>query len=76
MVIRGSATGLTETTVRFGFALSAADFDGDGAADLAVSLPWRDDGTGAVDLSYGAQASIFGDGFESGGVGAWSSAAE
>jgi len=32
---------------RFGAALAAGDFNGDGRADLAVGAPWRDDGTTA-----------------------------
>ena len=48
----------TEENDRFGWALSAGDFDGDGAADLAVGVPYEDIGNaedgGAVHVLYGA----------------------
>lgn len=56
--------GLTETGDRFGSALAAGDFDGDGEADLAVGVPDEDVTTlsegnaGAVNVLYGANGGI------------------
>ena len=51
----------------YGYALAAGDFDGDGAADLAVGAPAEDVGglvnVGAEMVLYG---SLFSDGFETG----------
>ena len=47
-----------ETQDHFGESLAAGDFDGDGAADLAVGIPGEDigdaDDAGAVQILYGA----------------------
>ncbi len=48
---------LTEENDRFGFALTAGDFDDDGYADLAVGVPyehWNDPDTGIVQVIYGS----------------------
>jgi hypothetical protein len=68
----GSAT---EQDTRFGSALAAGDFDGDGHADLAVGIPDENDPqTGVLDVGselvmYG---SLFADGVENGDTGFWS----
>ena len=50
--------GAREAGDQFGAALAAGDFDGDGAADLAVGVPTEDltnaDDAGAVNVLYGA----------------------
>jgi FG-GAP repeat len=50
----------------FGFALAAADFDGDGFADLAVGVQFESLGTldavGAVNVLYGTAAGLTGSG--------------
>jgi hypothetical protein len=44
----------------FGRALAVGDYDGDGKADLAIGIPYRDDGdvadAGAVAVLYGAES--------------------
>ena len=76
-VLYGSAGGLTTAGGRlftqvagtverldlFGFALAAADFDGDGFADLAAGAPWEDVGSsafqaGAVSVLPGSPAGL------------------
>jgi hypothetical protein len=51
-----------EVNDRFGAALAAADFDGDGYADLAVGVPGQDtggfDGAGAVHIVPGSAAGM------------------
>jgi hypothetical protein len=58
---------------RFGAALAAGDFDGDGHDDLAIGAPLEDEAgianVGAVTVLYG---SLFADGFESGNTSFWS----
>jgi hypothetical protein len=47
---------IAEDDDRFGFALTAGDFDGDGYTDLAVGVPyehWNDPDTGIVQVLYG-----------------------
>lgn len=65
----------------YGYALSAADLDGDGHTDLAVGVPFLDGTTspgvpavdaGGVYLIFGA---LFADGFEGGVLSSWSVAA-
>ena len=62
----------------YGQALAAGDFDGNGFADLAIGAPSRTQlnpnapEAGAVAIVYGR---LFADGFETGSVAAWSSAA-
>lgn len=48
---------ITEESDRFGFSLTAGDFDGDDCDDLAVGVPyehWNDPDTGIVQVLYGA----------------------
>ncbi len=49
--------GVAESDDRFGWSVSAGDFDGDGADDLAIGVPGEDIGsdvdTGAVGILYG-----------------------
>ncbi len=51
----------SEANDRFAKALAAGDFDGDGAMDLAIGVPWEDLGTasngGAVHVLYGSSSS-------------------
>jgi len=60
---------------RFGAALAACDFDGDGADDLAIGAPGANsagsDEAGIVQILYGFTPAIFGDDFESGDTTAW-----
>ncbi|MEN8179857.1 MAG: FG-GAP repeat protein, partial [Pseudomonadota bacterium] len=52
---------LAEDEDRFGFALTAGDFDGDSYADLAVGIPyehWNDPDTGIVQVLYGSSGGI------------------
>jgi hypothetical protein len=50
----------SEANDRFANALAAGDFDGDGAMDLAIGVPWEDLGTasncGAVHVLYGSSS--------------------
>lgn len=52
---------------RYGYALAVADFNDDGATDLAIGVPYYEDGAevddGAVEVLYGSEF-IFRDGFE------------
>jgi hypothetical protein len=75
-VLYGSASGLTtaggrlftqvggapETDDRWGFPLAAGDFNGNGAADLAVGAPFEDVGgaadAGAVSVLYGSAGGL------------------
>jgi hypothetical protein len=54
--------GFAEANDRFGTALAAGDFDGDGFCDLAVGVPGEDVGTlvdaGAVHVLYGSAAGL------------------
>lgn len=52
---------ITEESDRFGFALTAGDFDGDGYTDLAVGVPyehWNDPDTGIVQVLYGTNTGL------------------
>ncbi len=62
----------------YGTSVAAGDFDGNGFSDLAIGAPGRNlydpqpqPDSGAVAVLYGR---LFADGFETGGVAAWSSA--
>jgi hypothetical protein len=59
---------------QFGYAIASGDFDADGYADLAIGAPFEDENglsnVGAEVVLYG---SLFGDGFEVGNFGFWSS---
>ncbi|HET8759032.1 MAG TPA: hypothetical protein VFM58_23650 [Solirubrobacteraceae bacterium] len=52
--------GVAERSDRFGFALAAGDFDGDGEAELAVGTPLEDTAgeadAGAVNVLYGSES--------------------
>jgi hypothetical protein len=58
----GQASGVAETGDRFGAALAAGDFDGDGKVDLAIGVPGEALGTttdaGVVDVFYGATGGL------------------
>ena len=64
-----------EADDRFGAPLEAGDFNGDGAADLAIGIASEDISTlqdaGAVLILYAVTPPIFDDGFESGDLSAW-----
>jgi hypothetical protein len=52
---------LNEEDDRFGFALTAGDFDGDGYTDLAVGVPyehWNLEDTGIVQVLYGTTGGL------------------
>jgi hypothetical protein len=52
---------ITEADDRFGVALTAGDFDGDGYADLAVGVPyehWNEADTGIVQVLYGTASGL------------------
>jgi len=54
---------IIEESDRFGFALTAGDFDGDGYQDLAVGVPyehWNDPDTGIVQVLYGTPDGLTG----------------
>ncbi len=58
---QGSVPTTSETGDRFGEALAAGDFDGDGYDDLAVGIPGEDDAAadeGAVAIFYGSAAGL------------------
>ena len=54
----GSVAGLEEAGDQFGFSLAACDFNNDGRDDLAIGVPFEDNGatsnSGAVNVLYGA----------------------
>ncbi len=56
--------GVAEADDRFGYALAAGDFDGDGVQDLAVGAPYEDVGgvalAGAVSIIYGTSEGLSG----------------
>jgi disulfide bond formation protein DsbB len=58
-----------ESDDRFGYSLTAADFDGDGYADLAVGSPTEnlepDSDAGAVNILYGSAAGLTAEGSQS-----------
>ncbi|HWM38903.1 MAG TPA: FG-GAP-like repeat-containing protein [Streptomyces sp.] len=54
--------GVAEANDLFGSALAPADFNGDGAADLAVGAQGKWLGTGAVSTVYGSGEGLTGDG--------------
>jgi len=60
---------------RFGAALAACDFDGDGADDLAIGETGANsacsDEAGIVQILYGFKPAIFADDFETGDASAW-----
>jgi hypothetical protein len=56
---------LCEAGDRFGYALAAGDFDGDGYVDLAVGVPfedWNQADTGIVQVLYGTASGLSGAG--------------
>lgn len=62
---------------RFGRALAAGDFDGNGFDDLAVGAPDRDDAAAGADVGGAAvlYGNLLSDDFESGGRRLWSATA-
>lgn len=50
--------GAMEENDRFGFALAAADFDGDGYDDLAIGIPFETHGSGPGALTHGGAVSV------------------
>jgi hypothetical protein len=63
---QNSIAGTSEPNDKFGFALAAGDFDGDGRADLAIGSPGETLGlsneltdSGAVAVTYGSSTGIF-----------------
>lgn len=64
--------GKAEPNDRFGFALTAYDFDGDGSEDLAIGVPYEDIGhirdAGAVNVIYGTPGAGYGYGGSFGGL--------
>jgi hypothetical protein len=58
--------GAEEADDRFGYALAAGDFDGDGYVDLAIGVPYESIGTadqaGAVNVLYGSAVRLTVDG--------------
>ncbi len=69
-----SAPGVTGD--HFGLSIAIGDFGRAGHADVAFGLPGREvagqSGAGLVQVVYGGDAFIFGDGFETGGSSRWS----
>ena len=65
------------TNQRYGSAIAVGDFDDSGQEDLAIGVsndanpPGAGPGWGAVEIQF--TGVLFSDGFESGGLGAWSS---
>lgn len=51
----GKLEGLAEDGDLFGFALTAGDFNDDGADDLAIGVPFEDAQKGRVNVVYGSQ---------------------
>lgn len=72
----GGLGGWAEPSDAFGYAVAAGDFNGDGADDLAVGVPFEDLGAvsdaGTVQVIY-AMKGLFSDGFESGDTSGWDS---
>ena len=50
--------GVSERRDRFGQALVAGDFNGDGRSDLAIGVPGENEGGGAVNILYGSTAGL------------------
>lgn len=51
--------GAMEPEDGFGFALAAADFDGDSYSDLAVGIPFEVHGSGGAALTFGGAINVF-----------------
>lgn len=54
----GNIEGGREEDDRFGHAVAAGDFDGDGFDDLAIGIPQEDDNAGGVAVLHGSDAGI------------------
>ena len=74
---RSGVIGNADPDDAFGAALACGDFNGDGAADLAIGITGESlgglIGCGSVQILYGVPG-VFFDGFESGTLAAWSGA--
>lgn len=58
---------INESDDRFGFSLTAGDFDGDGYADLAVGTPyegWDEEDCGIVQVLYGTTGGLTATGYQ------------
>jgi hypothetical protein len=56
--IDATVEGSAATHDRFGWSLAAADFDGDGHADLAVGIPYRTHGAGVDAIDSGGAVNV------------------
>ena len=55
---KGPLVGAAEPHDRFGAAVAAGDFDGDGFSDLAVGVPGENNGSGLVNVVYGTTGGL------------------
>ena len=71
--VEGFPGDLNQHAKYFGFSLASGDFDADGHADLAIGVPYENEGgiadVGAETVLYGA---LFADGVETGNTNFWS----
>lgn len=57
--VTANVEGAPQEYARFGFALAAGDFDGNGADDLAVGIPFENVSQGGVDITDAGAVQIF-----------------